>query len=110
MVRNERHPSVLTYLFHRLGRPFLTDARSLLILDEAWIYLDNPIFAARIREVAEGAYARRTYRLSSPPSRLPTFAGSSISSGYHRKLPQRIFLPMTGRSSRKRDPPMNASG
>src|SRR3546814_3536811 len=40
---------VLTYLFHRLeervnGRP------TFLILAEAWVFLDNPLFAARNRE------------------------------------------------------------
>jgi len=40
---------VLTYLFHRLDERF--DGRpTLLILDEAWIFLDHPLFAARIRE------------------------------------------------------------
>ncbi|TIU87212.1 MAG: conjugal transfer protein TrbE, partial [Mesorhizobium sp.] len=40
---------VLTYLFHRLEERF--DGRpTLLMLDEAWVYLDNPLFAARIRE------------------------------------------------------------
>ena len=48
-ARGERRLPVLTYLFHRLeerfeGRP------TLLIFDEAWVYLDNPLFAARIRE------------------------------------------------------------
>src|SRR3546814_13641205 len=40
---------VLSYLFHRLEERF--DGRpTLLILDEAWIFLDHPLFAARIRE------------------------------------------------------------
>ena len=40
---------VLTYLFHRLEERF--DGRpTLLILDEAWKFLDHPLFAARIRE------------------------------------------------------------
>ena len=40
---------VLTYLFHRLEERF--DGRpTLLVLDEAWIFLDHPLFAARIRE------------------------------------------------------------
>src|SRR3546814_598715 len=39
---------VLTYLFHRLEQRF--DGRpTLLILDEAWIFLDHPLFAARLR-------------------------------------------------------------
>ena len=40
---------VLTYLFHRLEARF--DGRpTLLILDEAWTFLDDALFAARIRE------------------------------------------------------------
>ncbi|MBX3161443.1 MAG: ATP-binding cassette domain-containing protein, partial [Deltaproteobacteria bacterium] len=40
---------VLTYLFHRLEERF-TGRPTLLILDEAWKFLDHPLFAARIRE------------------------------------------------------------
>ncbi len=40
---------VLTYLFHRLEERF-TGRPTLLILDEAWVFLDHPLFAARIRE------------------------------------------------------------
>lgn len=40
---------VLSYLFHRLEKRF-TGAPTLLILDEAWLYLDHPIFSAKIRE------------------------------------------------------------
>lgn len=40
---------VLQYIFHRIegmlhGQPVM------LILDEAWVFLDNPVFAAKIRE------------------------------------------------------------
>lgn len=43
---------VLTYLFHRLEERF--DGRpTILILDEAWLFLDNTEFAARIREMAK---------------------------------------------------------
>lgn len=40
---------VLSYLFHRLEQRF-TGAPSLLVLDEAWLFLDNPAFAEKIRE------------------------------------------------------------
>lgn len=40
---------VLSYLFHRLEKLF-TGAPTLLVLDEAWIYLDHPVFSAKIRE------------------------------------------------------------
>jgi len=40
---------VLSYLFHRLEKCF-TGNPTLLILDEAWVFLDHPIFAAKIRD------------------------------------------------------------
>jgi type IV secretion/conjugal transfer VirB4 family ATPase len=40
---------VLSYLFHRLEQRF-TGVPSLLVLDEAWLFLDNPAFAEKIRE------------------------------------------------------------
>jgi len=40
---------VLTYLFHKLEARF--DGKpTFLILDEAWVFLDDPMFADRIRE------------------------------------------------------------
>ena len=40
---------VLSYLFHRLQERF-TGVPTLLVLDEAWLFLDHPIFATKIRE------------------------------------------------------------
>jgi type IV secretion system protein VirB4 len=40
---------VLSYLFHRLGERF-DGSPTLLVLDEAWLFLDHPIFASKIRE------------------------------------------------------------
>ena len=40
---------VITYLFHRLEERF--DGRpTIILLDEAWLFLDDPLFAPRIRE------------------------------------------------------------
>lgn len=41
--------SVLSYLFHRLEQRF-TGRPTLLVLDEAWLFLDNKAFSAKIRE------------------------------------------------------------
>jgi type IV secretion system protein VirB4 len=41
---------VLAYLFHRLEQRFAASAPTLLVLDEAWLFLDHPAFAAKIRE------------------------------------------------------------
>src|SRR3546814_4565477 len=40
---------VLHYLFARFDERF-DGAPTLLILDEAWLFLDDPVFAARIRQ------------------------------------------------------------
>lgn len=82
---------VLTYLFHRLEERF--DGRpSLLILDEAWVYLDNPLFAARIREWLKVLRKRNVSVLFATQS-LADIAGSSIAPALIESCPQRIFLP-----------------
>lgn len=40
---------VLSYLFHRLEQRF-DGSPTLLVLDEAWLFLDHPFFAPKIRE------------------------------------------------------------
>lgn len=40
---------VLSYLFHRLEERF-DGSPTLLVLDEAWLFLDHPTFASKIRE------------------------------------------------------------
>jgi len=42
-------PPTLSYLFHKLEQRF-TGKPTMMILDECWLFLDNPIFAAKIRE------------------------------------------------------------
>ena len=40
---------VLVYIFHQLEKRF-DGSPTLLILDEAWLFLDHPLFASKIRE------------------------------------------------------------
>lgn len=42
-------PPTLSYLFHKLEQRFNGDP-TILILDESWLFFDNPIFASKIRE------------------------------------------------------------
>lgn len=82
---------VLTYLFHRLEERF-TGVPTLLILDEAWVYLDNPAFAARIREWLKVLRKRNVAVLFATQS-LADIAGSLIAPALIESCPQRIFLP-----------------
>ncbi|MFS0771226.1 conjugal transfer protein TrbE [Sphingomonas sp. 1P08PE] len=82
---------VLTYLFHRLEERF--DGRpTLLILDEAWIFLDHPLFAARIREWLKTLRKRNVAVVFATQS-LADIAGSSIAPAIIESCPQRILLP-----------------
>lgn len=82
---------VLTYLFHRLEERF--DGKpTLLILDEAWVYLDNPLFAARIREWLK-VLRKKNVAVVFATQSLADVVGSSIATAIIESCPQRIFLP-----------------
>ncbi|MDO6416257.1 conjugal transfer protein TrbE [Sphingomonas sp. BIUV-7] len=82
---------VLTYLFHRLEERF--DGRpTLLIVDEAWIFLDHPLFAARIREWLKTLRKKNVAVLFATQS-LADVAASSIAPAIIESCPQRILLP-----------------
>ncbi|WP_077147664.1 conjugal transfer protein TrbE [Sphingopyxis sp. KK2] len=82
---------VLSYLFHRLEARF--DGRpTLLILDEAWIFLDNPLFAARIREWLKVLRKKNVAVIFATHS-LADVATSSIAPAIVESCPQRILLP-----------------
>jgi type IV secretion system protein VirB4 len=82
---------VLTYLFHRLEERF--DGRpTLLILDEAWVFLDNPLFAQRIREWLKVLRKKNVSVIFATQS-LADIADSSIAPAIIESCPQRILLP-----------------
>ncbi|OJY70833.1 MAG: conjugal transfer protein TrbE [Sphingobium sp. 66-54] len=82
---------VLTYLFHRLEERF--DGRpTLLILDEAWIFLDHPLFAARIREWLK-VLRKKNVSVVFATQSLADIADSPIAPAIIESCPQRILLP-----------------
>jgi type IV secretion system protein TrbE len=82
---------VLTYLFHALEARF-DGTPTLLILDEAWLFLDNPVFAARIREWLK-VLRKKNVAVVFATQSLADVAGSSIAPAIIESCPQRIFLP-----------------
>jgi type IV secretion system protein TrbE len=82
---------VLSYLFHRLEERF--DGRpTLLILDEAWVYLDHPQFAARIREWLK-VLRKKNVSVVFATQSLADIMSSAIAPAVVESCPQRIFLP-----------------
>ena len=82
---------VLTFLFHRLEARFDGNP-SLLILDEAWLFLDHPLFAARIREWLKTLRKKNAAVVFATQS-LADISVSSIAPVIIESCPTRIFLP-----------------
>ena len=82
---------VLTYLFHRLESRF--DGRAtLLVLDEAWLFLDSPLFAQRIRDWLKTLRKKNVAVVFATQS-LSDIASSTIAPAIIESCPTRIFLP-----------------
>jgi type IV secretion system protein VirB4 len=82
---------VLTYLFHRLEARF--DGRpTLLVLDEAWLFLDSPLFATRIREWLKTLRKKNVAVVFATQS-LADISTSSIAPAIIESCPTRIYLP-----------------
>ena len=82
---------VLTYLFHRLEARF-DGAPTLLILDEAWVFLDDPAFAGQLREWLKTLRKKNVLVVFATQS-LADIERSSIAPAVIESCPSRIFLP-----------------
>lgn len=82
---------ILSYLFHKLEKRF-TGAPTLLILDEAWLFLDEPQFAEKIREWLK-VLRKKNVSVIFATQQLSDVIKSSISSAIIESCPTRIFLP-----------------
>lgn len=84
-------PPLLSYLFHRLEKKF-TGKPTLLILDEAWLFLDHPIFAAKIRDWLKSLRKQNVSVVFATQSIEDAFA-TSIAPTLLESCPSRILLP-----------------
>jgi type IV secretion system protein TrbE len=84
-------PVVLSALFRAIEQRF--DGRpSLLILDEAWLFLDAPRFAAKIREWLK-VLRKKNVSVVFATQSLDDVARSTIASALIESCPTQIFLP-----------------
>jgi type IV secretion system protein TrbE len=82
---------VLTNIFHQLEL-LLDGAPTLLILDEAWLRLDDPTFAGRIREWLKMLRKKNVSVIFATQS-LADVKDSTIAPALIESCPTRIFLP-----------------
>ncbi len=83
--------AVLGYLFARFDERF-DGAPTLLILDEAWLFLDDPVFASRIRQWLKTLRKRNVSVIFATQS-LADIKDSTIAPAIVESCASRIFLP-----------------
>ncbi len=83
--------AVLRYLFARFEER-LDGAPTLLILDEAWLFLDDPVFAARIRQWLKTLRKKNVSVIFATQS-LADVKDSAIAPAIIESCASRIFLP-----------------
>lgn len=82
---------VLSYLFHRLEQRF-TGRPTMLVLDEAWLFLDHPAFSAKIREWLKVLRKANVMVVFATQS-LTDIAQSSIAATIKEACFTKIYLP-----------------
>ena len=84
-------PAVLSYLFRRIeGR--LDGSPTLIIIDEGWLVLDSPAFAAQLREWLKTLRKKNASVVFATQS-LADIETSPIAPAIIESCPTRIFLP-----------------
>jgi len=84
-------PAVLSYLFHRIeGR--LDGSPTMIIIDEGWLVLDSPAFAAQLREWLKTLHKKNASVVFATQS-LADIESSAIAPAIIESCPTRIFLP-----------------
>jgi len=91
LVGTDSAAAVLAYLFHRIegrldGRP------TLIIIDEGWLVLDHPAFAAQLREWLKTLRKKNASVIFATQS-LADIETSAIAPAIIESCPTRIFLP-----------------
>ena len=84
-------PSVLSYLFHRIGDR-LDERPTLLIIDEGWLALDDDAFAEQLREWLKTLRKKNASVIFATQS-LSDIDGSTIAPAIIESCPTRLLLP-----------------
>mgnify|MGYP001249565143 FL=1 len=91
MRREAAVAPALSHLFDRLDERF--DGRpTLLLIDEAWMFLDHPLFAERLRDWLKTLRKKNVSVVFATQS-LNDIQNSSIAPAIIESCPSRIFLP-----------------
>lgn len=88
-------PSILLYIFHRIQLSLDESAQhspTIICLDEAWAMLDNPLFAANIRNWLK-TFRKRNAIVILLSQEITDISQSDISASIHAETVTKIFFP-----------------
>jgi type IV secretion/conjugal transfer VirB4 family ATPase len=91
LVGSAAAPAVLSYLFHRI-EAHLDGAPTMIIVDEGWLVLDSPAFAAQLREWLKTLRKKNASVVFATQS-LADIETSAIAPAIVESCPTRVFLP-----------------
>ena len=85
--------TTLMYIFHRIDEELKREVRpTIIVLDECWVFFDNPQFAAKIREWLKVLRKSNTSVIFATQS-VSDIVNSPIFTTVLESCPSRIFLP-----------------
>src|SRR3546814_592777 len=90
LVGTPAAPAVLAYLFHRIGRR-LDGRPSLIMIDEGWLALDDPLFGRQLKEWLKTLRKKNASVVFATQS-LADIEGSAIAPAIIESCPTRLFL------------------
>lgn len=91
LAGSQAAPAVLAYLFHCIDRR-LDGQPTLIVIDEGWLALDSPAFAAQLRAWLKTLRKKNASVVFATQS-LADIAGSAIAPAIIESCPTRLFLP-----------------
>src|SRR3546814_11245057 len=91
LVGTPAAPAVLAYLFHRIGRR-LDGRPSLIMIDEGWLALDDPLFGRQLKEWLKTLRKKNASVVFATQS-LADIEGSSIAPAIIQSCTPRPSLP-----------------
>ena len=90
----EAVPLTLDYLFHRIEQQ-ITNAKgpSIMVMDECWLFLDNPIFAAKLKEYLKDMRKKNTSIVIATQNLSDIVKSAQLIDVVKEQCKSKIFLP-----------------
>lgn len=87
-------PATLDYLFHRIEQRLKNaTGPSIIVLDECWLFFDNPAFRSKLREYFKDMRKKNTSIIFATQNLSDVSSKADLMSTVLENCPNRIFLP-----------------